>query len=201
MRVARDEENGVWLLWGATAAEKHTIETVTSTMKEGERLKYMGRKKLGEFSILSLVYGCIEDGSCFQRQCLPECSQRKKLAIVGTTTKDKHEVNGLRDICYYGGGLVYVGQKQMSGSKTAMMIAGKRCSVCGEYVSSWLACHWGVCDGCAAKCEHEFVEGAVIGGSVPYKGTYCKKCGRAHSAFIDLRTADVSGEGVQAAAS
>lgn len=201
MRVARDNEKGVWLLWGASPTEKKTIEQVNACMQEGGRLKYMGRRKLGDFSILSLEYGCIEKGSCVQRECMPGCSKRKKLAITGTTTKDKNEVNGLRDACYYGGGLLYVGETLVAGGKTALVLSGKRCSGCGAYVSSWLSCHFGVCDKCAAIREHELVEGTIIGGAVPYKGTCCKKCGRAHSAFVNFQAAAMPTEQVQVAAS
>ena len=41
------------------------------------------------------------------------------------------------------------------------------------------ACEWGVCNLCAAKCEHEYIRGPIRGGGTDIGvGDFCEKCGQ-----------------------
>ena len=115
-----------------------------------------------------------------------------KLILIGTTEEDKHEVGRIRDACYFGsGGLIFIGETEVDGKK-AIITTAKRCKHCGSGMIRYFDCERSTCDACAAKCEHNYVRGAIHGGGTDIGvGEFCDKCGRGKPKAEDEREKSV----------
>lgn len=164
MRVIRDEKLATYTLVPIEQEEEQILASIAATIQTGDKLSYGGRGRDGEddkFCTVHLHIGGVE------------------LVLGGSTEDDKYEVNGIRNTCYFGsGGLIFLGVVEVDGKK-AIVTTAKYCKQCGGAMINCFACEWGICDACAAKCEHLYERGSIHGPKIDIgMGEFCGLCGR-----------------------
>jgi len=184
MRIICDSKLATLTFVPVEAEEKRVIASIATKLKPGDKMVYGGRKDFGdnrEFCDIRLHAGGrkatkTEDNGK-GRFTYPIHIGGTELVLHGSTEEDKHEVNRLRDICFFRtGGLVFLGKTKVKGDK-AIIITGEFCKLCNKQMVRFVDCEWGICDACAAKCKHNYVFGPVH-SKEGRLGEYCDKCGR-----------------------
>ncbi len=186
MRIIRDKQLATLTLVPVEADEEQVIASIAAMLKPEDKLSYGGRGRDGDddkFCIIHLHAGAREEEQSTTKGRVTVSKTVHvggvELVLRGSTEEDKHEVGRIRDTCYFGSnGLIFLGETEMDGKK-AIITTAKRCKLCGGGMIGYFDCEWGVCDACAAKCEHNYVRGAIHGGSMDIGvGEFCDKCGR-----------------------
>lgn len=186
MKVIRDEKLATYTLVPIDKEEEEILISIIKLLKVGDGLSYGGRGRDGDDDKFCMVH--LHAGARRERQTKTEGNSSVtrwvhiggvELLLRGSTEDDKYEVNGIRNICYFGsGGLIFLGEIEVNGKK-AIVVTAKYCKVCGRAMINLVACEWSVCDDCDAKCEHAYVRGAVHGGGLEIGvREFCQKCGR-----------------------
>ena len=186
MKIIRDEQLATLTFVPVEADEEQVIASIAAMLKPEDKMSYGGRGQDGDddkFCIVHLHAGGRKkkrsetSGNATMHRTVHVDSV--ELVLRGTTEKDKHEVNRIRDICYFGSsGLIFLGETKVDGKK-AIITTAKRCKHCGAGMIRYSDCEWGTCDACAAKCEHNYVRDAIHGGGTNIGvGEFCDKCGR-----------------------
>lgn len=186
MKVIRDKQLATLTLVPVEADEEQVIASIAAMLKPEDKLSYGGRGRDGDdnkFCIVHLHAGGREEE---KRETQGNATTIRtvhvdsvELVLRGSTEEDKHEVGRIRDTCYFGsGGLIFIGETEVGGKK-AIITTAERCKLCGAGMIRYLDCEWSICDACAAKCEHNYVRGAIHGGGTDFGvGEFCDKCGR-----------------------
>ncbi|MBI4088035.1 hypothetical protein HY418_01475 [Candidatus Kaiserbacteria bacterium] len=186
MKIIRDKQLATLTLVPVEADEEQVIASITAMLKPEDKLSYGGRGRDGDddkFCTVHLHAGGRVEG---KRETQGNVTTIRtvhvdsvELVLRGSTEEDKHEVGRIRDTCYFGsGGLIFIGETEVDGKKSIITTA-KRCKHCGAGMIRWSNCEWGTCDACAAKCEHNYVRGAIHGGGTDIGvSEFCNKCGR-----------------------
>jgi len=164
MKIIRDKQLATLTFVPVKPDEEQVIASITAMLKPEDKLSYGGcqQDEAGRNRIVHLhAVGGIE------------------LVLQGSTEEDKQQVGSIRDTCYFGsGGLIFIGETEVDGKKSIITIA-KRCKYCNAGMIRYSDCEWNTCDVCAAKCEHNYVLGAIHGGGTDIgAGEFCDKCGR-----------------------
>jgi len=106
------------------------------------------------------------------------------LLVRGDTEDDQYEVNGLRNVCFFGkvGGLIYIEHRGES-----ILVTGAYCKFCKAPVVDMGSAEWAVCQPCADKCEHKKVEkGFTHSETVELDcKPFCLECGRSAAVAQD----------------
>ena len=165
------------------------LSLLIKTLKKGDLVHYDGReddKEDRRFCDIHLRFGKwqkkertkkYKNGSSFRWS---EIVGGHKLKIRGSTEQDRHEVNRVRNGACYVGSLVYLNEVEVDGQRSVVFTIGY-CPHCGVAMIDSTSCEWRICNACAAKCKHNWVEGLVKGGGIPGGhgvGKFCDKCGR-----------------------
>lgn len=186
MKIIRDKQLATLTFVPIETDEEQIIASIIATLKPEDKLSYGGRGSDGEgdkFCTVNLHAGGREEEKVETQGNVTFHStvhvDSVKLVLRGSTEDDKHEVNRIRDTCYFGsGGLIFIGETELDGKKSIITTA-KRCKHCGAGMIRYSDCEWSTCDACAAKCEHNYVRGAIHGGGTDIGvGEFCDKCGR-----------------------
>jgi hypothetical protein len=187
MKIIRDEQAATWTLVPVEASEEQVITDIIAILKPEDRIFYDGRDQDGDddkFSVIYLYAGARKEkqDKTVNKNIINTRSiyiGGVKLILRGSTKKDKYEVNGIRNTCYFGsGGLIFLGGTEVDGKK-AVITTAKRCKHCGAGMIDLVSCEWSTCDACAAKCEHNYDYGFVHGrGREIGMDDFCDKCGR-----------------------
>jgi len=189
MKIIRDKQLATLTFVPVEADEEQVIASIAAMLKPEDKLSYGGRERDGNDDKFCIVYlhagGHEEEQSETNRNvtvCRTVHVDSVKLTLVGTTEEDKHEVGHIRDTCYFGsGGLIFIGETEVDGKKSIITTA-ERCKHCGAGMIRYFDYKWSICDACAAKCEHNYVHGAIHGGGTDIGvGEFCDKCGRGKS--------------------
>jgi len=101
------------------------------------------------------------------------------LVVKGDSKDDKYEVNGLRNVCFFGktGGLLYLGWRDGS-----IVVAGAFCKFCEAPVIDMGSSEWAVCQACADECDHQLEKGFTHSEQVELDcKKFCGVCGRAEA--------------------
>jgi hypothetical protein len=186
MKIIRDRQLATFTFVPVEADEEQVIASIAAMLKPEGKLSYGGRGRDGDddkFCTVHLHAGGREEkrsetsGNVTMHHTVHVDSV--ELILRGSTDEDKREVNCIRDTCYFGSdGLIFVGETEVDGKKS-IIITAKRCKHCGAGMIRYSDCDWSTCDACAAKCEHNYVRGAVRGGGTDIGvGMFCNKCGR-----------------------
>ena len=185
MKIIRDEKLATLTFIPVEADEEAVIASIAAMLKPEDKLSYGGRSRDRDdnrFCTIRLYAGSrIEPQS--ETEGLVTVTQDVhiggvELALRGSTEEDKHEVNFIRDTCYFGsGGLIFISETEVDGKK-AIITTAMRCKYCDAGMIHYGACEWRICDACAAKCEHSYVCGAIHGSMDIGVGEFCNKCGR-----------------------
>ncbi len=158
MRIAI--EAGTALLT-PTSKEEREVLAKWRGLEKGARLKYEGRgpdESPGFWTVKLSAAGVT-------------------LLVRGDAKDDQLEVNGLRNVCYFGkgGGLLYLGHRA-----EVMVVAGAHCKLCKEPVSDMPSCEWEVCQACSERCAHAQTEDGFTHSEtveISHK-RFCTACGR-----------------------
>lgn len=187
MRIIRNMDLATLTFVPVELGEEEVLAAIAVTLQPEDKLIYCGRDDDGDDGRFYILYlhagGQAESKITFKGGLTIESTERVggvKLTLVGTTEEDKREIVSIRDTCFFGsGGLVFLGETEVDGKK-AMIFTARRCKHCNAGMLRFGACEWGVCDACAAQCEHTYVHGMIHGGDVGDMGVgeYCDKCGR-----------------------
>jgi hypothetical protein len=186
MKIIRDKQLATLTLVPVDADEKQVIVSIAAMLKPEDKLSYGRRGRDGDDDKFCTVH--LHAGARKERQSKTEGNITVtrdvhiggvELVLRGTTEEDKHEVGRIRDMCYFGsGGLIFIGETEVDGVK-AIVSTGLRCKHCGAGMIRYSDCEWETCDACAARCEHNYVRGAIHGGGTDIGvGEFCDKCGR-----------------------
>ncbi len=183
MKIIRNEELATWTLVPVEEGEAETLASVVAMLKPEDRFGYGGMRHGGEDGKSCLVYLHVGAERREKKEIVSEhltfithpYEGGIELVLGGSTEEDKKEMWGIRYGCCYGGGLIFLGETEIDGKKAIITTAGC-CKHCG---AALLEPEWKTCDTCAAKCEHDYVKGAVHGGGMDIGvGEFCDKCGR-----------------------
>lgn len=186
MKIIRDKQLATLTFVPVEVDEEQVIASIAAMLKPEDKLSYGGRGRDGDddkFCTVHLHAGGREEkrsetsGNVTMHRTVHVDSV--ELVLRGSTEEDKHEVGCIRDTCYFGsGGLIFIGKTEVDGKK-AIITTAKRCKHCGAGMIRYSDCEWSTCDTCAAKCEHNYVRGAIHGGGTDIgAGEFCDKCGR-----------------------
>lgn len=187
MRIVRDNENGILTFVPMTLVEMIKVAQVAKTLKPSGKLVYGGVERFdrqGEIKRIRLHIGSKEEevtthykegGSLTRSVHIGGIT----LGLMGSTEKDRQEVDTIRDLCFFGtGDLVLKGVVRV-GWKTSLVVTGSYCKLCHNPMVTPIECEWKVCDKCTATCDHNYIKGAVHGGGIDIGlGYFCDKCGR-----------------------
>lgn len=186
MKIIRNDQLATLTIVPIRASEERVIISIIEMLAPGDHLSYGGRGPDGgddKFCVVYLYAGArreiqkkVENGITITQSVHVGGI---KLTLCGTTEEDKYEVGHIRDACYFGsGGLIFLGKAEIDG-KGALVVTVRRCEQCGAGMINFNDCEWGICDACAAKCEHGYVSGFVHGAGTELGfGEFCCKCGR-----------------------
>ena len=183
MKIIRDEEKATCTLVPVETEEEQVLLSMIGVLKPGDKIRYHGRSQDGEDDKFCKIY--LYAGGHEERQTIDNVSEMVQvdsieLILVGSAEEDKHNVNQLRDCCYFGhvGGLIFLNEVEAGGKKAIVVTAGL-CKLCGGQMINRVACEWEVCDACAGKCAHKYERGAIHGGGLDIGiGWFCGICGR-----------------------
>lgn len=108
------------------------------------------------------------------------------LTIIGTSEADARVASQIRDLCYFGSDTKISLIKQETDGRgliLTLMIASP-CNGCGQPIVEAFRAEWGFCPTCIEQCDHDWVRGAVHGGTTKDGqgldigvGQFCSKCG------------------------
>lgn len=179
MKIIRNEESQTWTLVPVEDGETEVLTSIVAMLKPEDELSYGGRSRDdGESCKLHLHVGANREPRIETRGNVT--IERTvyvggvELVLRGSTEEDKNEIWSVRYGAVYSG-LIFLGEIEVDGKKAIIVTAG-RCKHCG---AALLNPEWQTCDTCAAKCEHNYVKGAVHGGSTDIGvGEFCDICGR-----------------------
>ena len=166
MKIVSDVKLGTYTFVPKEKGEQEILSTLVKSIKPGEKLKYEGcsqdNREKKDFRIVHLTG-----------------PNNLKLILAGSTREDRFDVNNIRNLCFFGsGGLIFLGAMTV-GDKTAIVVTGKYCKLCGAAMIDWGASEWSTCDACAAKCTHKYVRHVVHGPKVDMDvADFCTICGR-----------------------
>ena len=186
MKIIRDDQLATLTLIPVEGNEEQIITSIVAILKPEDKLSYGGRGRDGDDDKFCAIYLHAGGRKEKQSETIGNVTMihtvhvdSVKLTLIGTTEEDKHEVNRIRNTCYFGsGGLIFIGETEVDGKK-AIITTAERCKHCGAGMIYYLDCEWSTCDACVAKCEHNYVRGAIHGGSTDIGiGQFCNKCGR-----------------------
>jgi len=189
MRIIRNKQLATLTFVPVDVNEEQVINSIVEILKPEDKMSYGGRDQDGnddKFCVVYLHAGSHDEEKSVTRGNVTyirtEYIGGVKLVLRGTTEEDKHEVNRIRDTCFFGSnGLIFIGVTEVDGKK-AIVTIGKRCKLCKAGMIRYNDCEWSICDKCAARCEHNYVLGMVHGRGVVGGtgiGFFCDKCGRA----------------------
>lgn len=186
MRIIRDNQKATLMFVPVEVAEEQILTHIAAILKPEDKLSYSGRERDSDderFCTVRLHAGGRKEVRSENSGNLTMCRtvhvDSVELILKGTTEEDKNEVSSIRNMCYFGSsGLIFIGEVEMDGKK-AIVTTGLRCKHCGAGMIQYSDCEWKTCDACAAKCEHNYVHGAIHGGGTDIGvGEFCNKCGR-----------------------
>ena len=189
MRIIRDEEAGTFTFIPVTRKEVRKVRRIAKILKPRQKLVYGGRHDdvNGTTTSLDFYAGSkskrktsrLGGGSTYTRTVH---TGGVKLELIGTESKDRDEVDSIRDICFHGrstGGLTLLAVENIAG-KRALVLTGTFCKVCKRPMIGFAECGWDICDQDADQCQHNYVRGLVNDEKVGIRvGDFCDKCGRA----------------------
>lgn len=172
----RDTVAGTVMFLPSTSAERGALERIAAT-PVGTRLKYAGYDEPAPNN-LELSFRVDDPTSGFE------------LVVRGSAEDDRKAIGALRDALFYGSGeLIFLGATSGNGAPTAVLTAAY-CKLCGMTMIDRISCEWSTCNGCAARCAHEYERGAVHGGEALLEvDEYCGHCGRMKSSELPSRPA------------
>lgn len=162
MRISKDQSLSEFVIAAATDEEVALVQQICSQLKPNEKMQYDGRNNGPPFTIFLKVRG-------------------EKIALRGTDPADEDQLKGMRDSLYFGASNapIFLRETQDHDGRVAMVITLGICKQCRGGMINRVACEWQVCNECATKCSHVYVQGAVHGGKVHLgEGCFCEICGR-----------------------
>ena len=186
MKIIRNNQMATWTLVPISDEEKQIVASIATILKPEDKLSYGGRQrddKDDKFCVLNFHVNARQE-----RQTKAEENHTItrsvyiggiKLVLRGSTEEDKHEINRIRDTCYFGSGcLIFLDETEIDDHK-AIVTTAKRCKHCNARMIQYYECGWSTCDACAKKCEHNYVHKITLGGGTNIGvGEFCDKCGR-----------------------
>lgn len=179
MKIIRNEISQTWTLVPVEEGEAEVLTSFAAMLKPEDELSYGGRSGDDHMTCkLHLHVGASREPRTTTRGNVTIHRTvyvgGVELILRGTTETDKNEIWSVRYGAVYSG-LIFLGETEVDGKKAIVVTAG-RCKHCG---AAQLNPEWQTCDACAAKCEHNYVKGAVHGGSTDIGvGEFCDICGR-----------------------
>ncbi len=160
MQITRDEDAGT-ITWSTANAETAALlARLGENLTPGAHLDYHGRTT---------------DPSDANALRLHFKAGDVELNLVGTDVRDKNLIGSIRDICFYGSGLTYVGAGEVASGLSLIFTCGT-CKLCGRQVATYRAATSEVCDTCAEQCEHVFEESMGQSQGRPAMLPFCLKC-------------------------
>jgi hypothetical protein len=186
MRIIRDQQMGTLTLVPVVPEEEQVVDAIVAKLKPNDKLSYSGRDQDGDdgkFCVVHLHAGGHEEEKV---ETIGNTTLHRRvhvgsveLVLCGSTEEDKYQVNGIRNMCFFGtGGLIFLGATEVDGKKS-IVTTGKRCKHCDANMAMRHECESETCDACAAKCDHVYKRGMTHGPhDGPGIGWFCSKCGR-----------------------
>ncbi|MDD5290111.1 MAG: hypothetical protein PHT40_02865 [Patescibacteria group bacterium] len=191
MKIVRDEKSGTFTFVPDKRSEKRILASIIKILKPGDKIFYDGRDEDRDgFPRLFFYAGAqkkekVEKGNGWTSISIA-CIGGIKLTLSGNTKEDRREVSQIRDACFFGRGeLIFIGETVVD-EKKAIKVTVRHCKLCKANMINRVACEWGICDACAAKCQHRYISGAIRGGSLDISiGEFCDSCGRGKPEMAD----------------
>ena len=181
MNVIRNEAAGTLTIVPTTARVEKVIKTLIPRMNIGDRIRYGGRAVV-QSSTKKWVLYLHAGGRIVTRSRGRHSSERYVdstcLALRGASPEVDQEIRLVRDVCYYGSGLTYLGSSVVNG-RMSLVTTGRHCKLCQAPVIDFPSVEWKICSSCAANCLHEYEDGVIHGGGLDIGvGVFCGICGR-----------------------
>ncbi len=185
MHIVRNDDEATYTLYPATAYEKRVLRKALQFLSPGDRINYEGRrrdKSNDDYCITVFHAGGTREwrvkayGNTTHKYQVFVGGQR--VIIRGTDEADKQQVGSIRDMCFMGtSGLLFLRETKLNG-QWGIVCTGKLCSKCNAQMIKVGRTEWGICDACAAICQHNWVKGAIYGGDLDIGvGEFCNICG------------------------
>jgi hypothetical protein len=183
MKIVRDAETATYTLVPVETEEEQILLSMIGVLNSGDKIRYAGMSRGDEkFCKINLHAGGRAEWKT-HKTGLASITKRVqvdsvKLVLCGTTEEDGHNANRLNGVCFYSGGLIFLGTTEVDGKK-AIITTGALCNLCGGQMIDQISCEWEICNACSAKCGHRYERGLVHGSRVDIGvGAYCGICGR-----------------------
>jgi hypothetical protein len=164
--------------------ERATLSDMARVTTSGERIGYGGFQREDDDSGVGIVH--LHAGSTREERVRTEGSVTfhrwehvggVHLALEGTTDEDKKAIARIRRICFFSGGLIFLGKYQVHGT-SVLTVTGTYCKKCSAPIIDSGRCEWKTCAACVATCTHQYVRGAIHGGGLDIGvGEFCGICG------------------------
>lgn len=186
MKIIRNKELATLTFIPMDVDEQEIIASIAAILKPGDKLSYGGKNRDGDddkFCAIDLYAGAREEMETKIEGNITVVQNVHvggvKLVLRGSTEDDKREVGSIRDTCYFGSdGLIFIGETEAD-SKKCIITTGKLCKYCNARMISCSDCESGICAACAVRCPHNYVRGAIHGGSANIAvGEFCAHCNR-----------------------
>ncbi len=184
MKIIRDNKAATFTLVPVDKSERAVFGHLIPKLKNGDTFTYGGREDDGEYCKVRLHFGSkmVEKVERVGGITVHRGVEEGGICLVlnGSTKKDKLEVGGMRNSCYFGAcSPIFLKTTKVSGVKS-LVITLKLCKHCKAPMISMHACEWSTCNACAEKCQHTYKKGMVHGAGVGDMavGEFCTKCGR-----------------------
>jgi hypothetical protein len=193
MEIRRDDCAGCFILCPTDAAESDMLQKVIDAALQGMPFTYGGRDKDSSSEGFCLYFN-LGGRRDLQETRLAESiigietvhTGGVNFTLRGTTPQDRRVLGSIRDSCFFGCGIHYLGVAETQG-KTALHVNNGSCVRCAKSMIGLRAAAYPVCDACAKICEHVYIRGTIFGGSLSglSMGRYCTACGSAHPEDVE----------------
>jgi hypothetical protein len=180
MKIVRDEKSATFTLVPVEKSEKSILAAIIKILKPGDKIFYGGRDDdENGFFTLDFYAGARKKKKTEKTKgftCISTVYVGGiKLTLCGSTKDDKKEIKQIRSSCYVSAGeFIFISETEVDGKK-AIIVTIRRCKLCRAKMITLTSCEWGICDACAAKCRHNYINNITHGG---FFGKFCGICGR-----------------------
>ena len=159
MKLTINESAGTITLTAVNDEDRVFIEAVAARTALLNVLKYDGRD-----SRINALFFKIDEN---------------RLTLRTETDADRQVMGVVRDAIFYGhtGGLIYLGLNVED--PDSIIVTCGRCKGCGKNLIHRHETASEICDDCATRCHHHYVQGHILSHKGLAEGLYCKYCMRA----------------------
>jgi hypothetical protein len=185
MHVVRDREAGKIRLTPVSEEEIAALHAFGVALEGGATFRYRGRGGGEDGEPFYIKFGAGGEPTLETTEVTPYFSTTKHvyedevmLKVEGTTDEDEQVIRGVRDMCFVGKELSFLGIEH--GEQPVLEFRGGECRECGKGLVTMGESQWEICASCSELCKHTYIRGPVHAnnGIGVAMGEFCTHCGR-----------------------